>query len=136
MRPMDFDVGDDVYVTTKNQDLKHRSHKLVLQMAGLYKILSRKGYSFELDLPNSIRVYPVFLPNKLRKATNDPLLGQVEPEPEPIEVNRSMEQEVEKILGVRLVRRKLKYRVKQKGFDDDPDEYFTADLRNTLLALQ
>ena len=43
---------------------------------------------------------------------------------------------MERILGVRLVYRKLKYRVKWKGFDDDPDEYFAADLRNAPLALQ
>ena len=67
---------------------------------------------------------------------NNLLLGQIKPKLEPIKVNRSIEQEVEKILGVRLVRRKLRYRVKQKGFDDDLDKYSTADLRNTLVALQ
>ena len=47
-----------------------------------------------------------------------------------------MEQEVERILGVRLVYQKLKYRVKQKGFDNDLNKYFIADLQNTPLALK
>ena len=60
-------------------------------MAGLYKILSRKGHSFELDLPDSIKVHPVFSPNKLRKAVSDPLPRQEEPESKPIKVNGEIE---------------------------------------------
>ena len=37
---------------------------------------------------------------------------------------------------MRLVRKKLKYRVKWVGLDEDPEEYLAEDLRNAPKALQ
>jgi hypothetical protein len=54
----------------------------------------------------------------------------------PVPVNDQVKYEVEQILAVKLVQNKLKYRVKRKGWDDDPDWYFAADLANSPLLLQ
>jgi len=44
-------------------------------MASLYKILRRIRNSYKVKLPKSIRIYLIFLLDKLRKASNNPLLG-------------------------------------------------------------
>ena len=60
-------------------------------MVGPYKILKKIGNAYQLDLPKAIKVYSVFSPNKLRKAANNLLLGQI-PDPSPsIEVDREAE---------------------------------------------
>ena len=94
------------------------------------------GHSFKLRLPNSMKVHPVFHAEKLRRAPEDPLLGQRNPEPPPLQVNNQDEYEVEQVLAVKLVRGKLKYRVKWKGYDDDPEFYLASALRNSPLVLQ
>ena len=59
-----------------------------------------------------MKIWPVFSPDKLRKARNDPLPGQIEDEGEPIDINSHKEYEVEEILASRIYYRKLQYRVK------------------------
>jgi transposase InsO family protein len=135
-RPVDFQAGDKVWVSTKGWRTERPSKKLDYQQAGPYKIIKKEGHSFRLDLPGNIKVHPVFHASKLRKDPDDPLPGQIQDEPLPVVVNNDKEWEVEKILGVRVVRRQLRYRVQWVGFDFDPDEYLPEDLRHAPLALR
>jgi hypothetical protein len=106
-------------------------------MAGPYKVLEKVGTNaYRIELPASIKVHDVVNASKLRKAADNPLPGQIEDEPPPIEVDGEYEWEVEKILGVRLLRKQLRYRVKWVGVDDDPTEYLAEDLRNSPQALR
>ena len=89
-------------------------------MAGLYKILKKIGNLYKVKLLNSVKVYPVFLPDKLQKATTDPLLRQVNLPSLPIQVNSKDKQEIKKILAYKLIRGTLKYRISWKGYDLDP----------------
>ena len=55
-------------------------------MEGPYKILEKIGHSFKLELPESIKVHPVLHAEKLRKDSGNPLPGQANPEPPPLEL--------------------------------------------------
>ena len=80
-------------------------------MAGPYKILNKEGNSYKVKLPDSIKVYPIFSPDKLQKAANDPLPRQKNEPPLPIQVNSDNKWEVNKILAYKLVQRTLRYRI-------------------------
>jgi transposase InsO family protein len=122
-RPVDFGPEDYVYVTTKPWRTERPSRKLDYQAAGKYKILRKIGNAFELELPDSIKVNPVFPPDRLRKAANNPLPGQVNEPALPIKVNGDDEWEVDTIKAVRLYRKKLQYQVNWTGYDYDPNWY-------------
>jgi len=53
-------------------------------MAGPYKILNKIGNLYKVKLPDLIKVHPIFLPDKLRKAVNNLLPGQKNKPPLPI----------------------------------------------------
>jgi len=53
-------------------------------MAGPYKVLKKRGNSYKVKLLDLIKVYPIFSPDKLRKAVNNPLPGQKNEPPLPI----------------------------------------------------
>jgi hypothetical protein len=105
-------VGDKVWVTTKHWKTDCPSRKLGNQIEGPFEILEERGYSFLLKLPETMKVHLVFHAEKLRKDPENPLLGQANPEP-PLVVLEDGEQEydVQRILAVKLVRKKLKYKI-------------------------
>jgi hypothetical protein len=89
-------------------------------MAGPYRILEKVGHLYRLDLPQSIRVHLVFSPDKLRKASNDPLLGQHNNPPLPIQVNGEDEWEVDEILASKILQGSLYYWASWKGYNTNP----------------
>ncbi|KAI0993657.1 hypothetical protein K3495_g14527 [Podosphaera aphanis] len=104
----------------------HRpSRKLGHQNVGPFIIRRKIGWSYELELPTSLKqVHPVFHAKLLRKDPQNPVPGQELPDPEEIFVIPG-EQEfaVESIRAVKLVRRQLKYRANWLGCDEDPVYY-------------
>lgn len=136
-REIDFDIGDYVWVTTKEWKTGRPSKKLDSQMEGPYKILERVGNAYKLDLPTSIKVHPIIAASRLRKAANDPVPGQHPDPPPSIEVDGEMEWEVERILGSRLYRgKRLQYRAKWIGFDTDPQWYDAENFKRAPHLLR
>ena len=135
-REIDFGVGDKVWVFTKYWKTDRPSRKLADQMSGPYKIIEQIGHSFKLQLPDSIKVHPVFHADRLRKDPDNPLPGQQNADLPPVQVDDQEEYEVDQVLAVKLLRNKLRYRIKWKGWDDDPKWYPVSTLRNAPMALR
>jgi len=120
----EYRVRDLVLLSTK--DLKwqmkgKRLEKLTERFVGLYKV---KGIissnAIELELPKSIRIYPVV--NVSRVQLYKPQVeGQKKIPPKPVIIEEVEEFEVEKILNKRIVRGKEKFLVRWKGYTAEED---------------
>jgi hypothetical protein len=136
-RPVNFAVGDMVYVSNEGWDTGRPGRKLGNQQEGPFRIVRQVGHAFELQLPKGMRVHPVFSPEKLRlAAVKEPLKGQLEDEGLELQINGHVEWEIEKILASRISRKKLQYRVSWVGRDPDPRWYPAGYLKNAPLALK
>ena len=129
-REPDFDVGDMVYLSAKGWATDRPSVKLDYQNRGPYRITGRKGYAYILDLPDHIKVDNQFPADRLRKAADNPLPGQIEPPEPPIEVRGEQEWEVEEIVNSKLVRKVLRYQAIWKGYDQDRQWYNASGFVN------
>jgi hypothetical protein len=78
-------------------------------MAGLFEIIRKIGNSYEVKLPNIIKIYNIFSPDRLRKTAKDPLPGQVNKPPSLIMIITEEEYKVQEVLASKLVQDKLLY---------------------------
>ena len=83
-----------------------------------------------------MQIHRVIHARYLRKAADDPLLGQAIELPEPLVIARENEWEVEELLAVRSRYGKLVYRVKWEGADEDPEEYPAGNFKYYLYKVK
>jgi len=122
----EYKVGDLVILSTK--DLKYqmvgrRMEKLTERFVGPYKVKKIVlANVVELELPSTIRIYPVVNISKIHR-----YIGQVErqrkEQPAPAIIKREEEWEVERILNKQQIRGKDKYLVQWKGFMAESDTW-------------
>ena len=93
-RPIDWEVGDKVYLSTKNLKTDRPSRKLAAQWTGPFQILEKVGHSYRLKLPEGSLIHDVFAADVLSRDPNNPLPGQESPNPPPDIVQGELEWEV------------------------------------------
>jgi hypothetical protein len=96
--PEAFNVGEKVWLDSRNLRLKTNSAKLTDRRLGPFKVLEKLGDRvYRLDLPENLKIHNVFYVGLLSKVKEDesrPILR----EPGPLEVEGEEEYEVEEIV--------------------------------------
>jgi hypothetical protein len=138
--PPAFSVGDHVWLNRRNIQTTRPSSKLDYKRLGRFRIIKKvSSHAYKLDLPDSMRVHPVFHVSLLEPASADPLPSQLasQPEPPPVIIDDQQEWEVEEILDSRRFgkNRLLKYFVRWVGYDH-PSWQPASDLEHSPLILE
>jgi hypothetical protein len=81
-----YRLGQEVWLDARNIKTARPQKKLDWKLLGPFKIIEVVSpYAYRLELPASMRIHPVFHVNLLRPAATDPLPGQHQAPPPPIE---------------------------------------------------
>jgi hypothetical protein len=113
----EYQVGDKVWLSTKNLNMKRPTRKLAEKQVGPYEILEIiSSNAVRLKLPKSLPIHPVVNVSSVRPYRAPAFKGQKPNEPAPVEVDGQQEYEVERILDSRRHRGKLEFLVGWKGF--------------------
>ena len=118
-----FDVGDRVLLSTKNLQLQQASTKKFLpRFLGPFKVGEVVSpVAYKLELPDSMKIYPVFHSSLLTRYMSDSgdlqRTSPMQP-PAPVIVDDQPEFEVERILDRRVYRGKIQYLVNWLGFSE------------------
>ena len=129
----DLNVGDLVWLSTRNIKLKVPSWKLGPKFIGPYKISSIVNpVAFRLDLPRVWKIHNVFH-RSLLKPYVQPTVPSSLPPP-PILIDGNLEFEVSRIVNSRLVRGSLQYLVHWKGYGPEERMWVpVSDIKATRL---
>lgn len=122
-RTPDWNVGDKVYLSTKNLKILRPSRKLANKWEGPFEVKEQVGNSYRLALPPGSTIHDVFAPELLMKDPNDPLPGQELPKPTGEIIAGQEEWELKEIIAVKLTRKTLKYQASWVGHDPDSQWY-------------
>ena len=117
----DYKPGDMVFLDSRNLRTQRPSRKLDFKQQGKFKIVRQVSpYAYELELPASMKIHPVFHTSLLSPAGNNPLPGHRQPEAPPVIVDGEEEWEIQEIMDSKRTRKgsqDIKYLVRWKGWD-------------------
>uniref|UniRef100_A0A803J5N9 Integrase catalytic domain-containing protein n=1 Tax=Xenopus tropicalis TaxID=8364 RepID=A0A803J5N9_XENTR len=119
-----YKVGDLVWLSTKNIKLKVPSPKLGPRFIGPYPIIAIiNSSSVRLQLPPNFKIANTFHVSLLKPASNTRCLSV----PPPVLVEGQPEYEIQEFLDSRLVRGKLQYLTRWKGFGPEENSWVSVD---------
>ncbi|KAH0612978.1 uncharacterized protein H6S33_009358 [Morchella sextelata] len=114
-----YHLGDKVFLSTRHILTKRPSKKFDWKRIGPYNVKRIVNpYAYELELPRSMKIHPIFHVSLLSPDVNDPLPGQQQLPPPPVEIEGEEEWEVEDILDSRKRRGRFEYLVRYMGYDE------------------
>lgn len=108
-----YQVGDKVLLSTNNICTARAARKFDWKRLGpniVDKVIS--PYSYRVQLPSTVHLYPVFHVSLLDPAPNDHVAGQLIPPPPPVVIDDVLEYEIEEVLDSKVARNRLRYYVK------------------------
>jgi hypothetical protein len=116
-KTMKFEVGDLVWLSTRNIRTTRPSKKLDYKRIGPFKVSKVvNDNAYHLELPSTMRIHNVFHISLLDRYL-PPIDGQHPSEPQATIVDDNDEYEVERILDSKLRYRKLYYHVQWAGYN-------------------
>ena len=119
-----FEIGEEVWLSAANIKLPVPSRKLGPRFIGPFRIQRKiNAVTFELSLPNSYKIHPVFHASLLKPVTPDPFQGRMGLPPPPVEVEGEEEFEVESIVSCRKKGRQLQYLIKWRGYPPEDNSW-------------
>jgi hypothetical protein len=136
-RPQVFNVGDRVWLSSKNLRLRVPSRKLAPQWLGPFKVEQVIGHqAYKLTLPGSMPVHPVFHTSVLKPYVQRD--GDAEALPGPIQLDETdvtaERYEVETLLKRKKHRNQIQYLVKWKGWPEEYNEWVAEhDIDKSLV---
>ncbi|KAH8154381.1 uncharacterized protein LAJ45_02149 [Morchella importuna] len=114
-----YHIGDKVFLSTRHVLTKRPSKKFDWKRIGPYSIKRIVNpYAYELELPHSMKIHPVFHVSLLSPEVGNPLPGQQLSPPPPVEIEGEEEWEVKDILDSRKRKGRFEYLVRYIGYDD------------------
>lgn len=133
-----YKVGDMVWLDARDIKTDRPSKKLDDKRFGPYKITKVVGpNSYELKLPASMKIHPVFNTVKLTPYHPDTIGRKTPSRPAPVIAGENPEWEAEYIKDSRLYRGKLQYLVKWKGYPNEESTWEPADhLKNASRLIK
>ena len=136
----DFEIGDKVLLDAANFPSIRPSRKLGEKRYGPFKIIKKlSDLNYQLELPDTWKIHPVFHVDKLRKYHEDPKNPNYS-EPPPDLIEGEYEFEVEKILDAKWFgkgkTRHVKWLVQWKGYNSKESTWEPlSNLKNAFEVL-
>ena len=114
-----YQVKNQVWLSTKNLQIKHLCQKLNMRRAGSFKVKwVINSYTYELDLSRVYEVHSVFHVNLMDSVATDPLEGHWQEPSSLILINEEKKWLMKEILDAQKIRRSLNYLIKWVEFNN------------------
>jgi Integrase core domain len=108
-----YQIGDMVYLSSKNIRTERPSHKLDWKHLGPFPILEKiSATAYKIKLPNTMKIWPVFHTSLLQPAATDLMPGQKPTEPPLIVIKDKEEYKVRQIVDSRYNKRSKRWEYK------------------------